>query len=89
MTQNARDFAPILMLVTQFWNGCKIVVHNITKDLEMFMLVTNCRIKIHHEEINLTNFYDCGKITNKDILSLSKFDQNIEYLQQWQQTKQG
>jgi hypothetical protein len=79
MTQNARVFAPMLILVTQFWDGCKIVVHNITKDLEMFMLVTNCRIKLHREEINSTNF--CRKITNKNILSLSKFDQNIEYLQ--------
>jgi hypothetical protein len=89
MIQNARVFAPMLMLVIQFWDGRKIVVHNITKDLEMFMLVTICRIKIHHEEINLTFFYNCRTITNKDILSLSKFDQNIEYLQQWQQTRQG
>jgi hypothetical protein len=89
MTENVKVFAPMLMLVTQFWDGRKIVVHNITKDLEMFMLVTNCRIKIHHEEINSTNFYDCCKITNKDIFSLSKLYQNIEYLQQWQQTRQG
>jgi len=69
-------------------NG-KIIDHNITKDFKMFTLVTNHRIKIHHEEMNLRYFYNYHKITNENIPSLNKFDENIKYFQQWQQTTQG
>jgi hypothetical protein len=37
--------------------GGKIVIHNITKDLKMFKLITSHKIIIHHEEINLTFYF--------------------------------
>jgi hypothetical protein len=55
-------------------DGGKTIVHNITKDLKMFMLVISHNIKIHHEEINLTYFYSWHKITNENIPFISKFD---------------
>ncbi len=55
-------------------DGGKTIVHNITKDLKMFMLVISHNIKIHHEEINLTYFYSWHKITNENIPFIRKFD---------------
>jgi hypothetical protein len=54
----------------------------------MFTLVTTHRIKIHHEKLSLTFFYNCDKIKIENIIALSKFDKGIYYLQQWEQTKQ-
>jgi hypothetical protein len=45
--------------------------------------------QIHHEKVNLTNLDDCYKIVDENIPSLSKLDQSINYLHQWQQTGQG
>jgi hypothetical protein len=39
-------------------------------------LETIHRIKIHHEKINLTHFESYHKITNEDIISLSKISNN-------------
>jgi hypothetical protein len=65
-------------------NGGKIIVHNITKDLKMFKLITSHKIIMHHEEeINLTYFCCCHKIMNEDILLLRKFDQGIDCFQQY------
>jgi hypothetical protein len=61
-------------------DGGRIVVHNVTKNLEMFMLVACEWIKIHHENINLTNLDHYYKITNENVPSLSKLDQNINCL---------
>ncbi len=36
-------------------DGGKIVVHNVTKNLEMFTLATYEWIRIHHEKVSLTN----------------------------------
>jgi len=33
--------------------------------------------------MNLRYFYNYQKITNENIPSLNKFDENIKYLQQW------
>jgi hypothetical protein len=55
----------------------------------MFTLVTTYRIKIHHEKLTLTKFYNCHKIKIENIIALSKFDKGIYYLQKWKQTKQG
>jgi hypothetical protein len=66
-------------------DGGKIVIHNITKKLEMLMLVACQWIKIHHEKFNLTNLDRYYKIAYK-IPSSNKFDQNIDCLQQCQQT---
>jgi hypothetical protein len=63
--------------------GGKIVVHNITKDLKMFKLITSHNIIIHHEEINLTYFCYCHKIMNEDILSLNFFYKRIDCFQQY------
>jgi len=60
--------------------GGKTFVDNITIFLKMFTLVSNHWIKIHNEEISLT--YYC-KITNENIPSFNKFNQTIDYLQQW------
>jgi hypothetical protein len=37
-------------------DGGRTIVHNITKDLKMFTSITSHKVKIHHEEINLTYF---------------------------------
>jgi hypothetical protein len=55
----------------------------------MFTLITTHKIKIHHEKLSLTNFYNCHKIKIENIIALNKFDKGIYYLQQWKQTKQG
>jgi hypothetical protein len=49
------------------------------------MLVACQWIKIHHEKFSLTNLDRYYKIAYK-IPSLNKFDQNIDFLQQCQQT---
>jgi len=51
------------------------------QNLEMFMLVVGHRINVHHKEVNLTYFYSSHKIWNENILSLVKFDQNINKFQ--------
>ncbi len=67
---------------------CGRTIYHITKHFEMFTLVTTHRIKIHHEKLSLTFFYNCDKIKIENIIALSKFDKGIYYLQQWEQTKQ-
>jgi hypothetical protein len=51
-------------------DGGKIVVHNVTKNLEMFTLVANEWIKIHHEKVSLTNLDYCYKLQMKTSLPL-------------------
>jgi hypothetical protein len=62
-------------------DGGRTIVHNVTKNLEMFMLVACEWIRIHHENVSLTNLDYCYKIANENILSLSKLDQNVNYFQ--------
>jgi hypothetical protein len=66
--------------------GGRIVVQDVTKNLEMFTLVGCELIIIHHEKVNLTNIDYYYKIADKNIPSLNKLDQNINCHQQWQQT---
>jgi hypothetical protein len=58
-------------------DGGGIVVHTVTKNLEMFTLVACEWNQIHHEECSFTNLDHCYKITNENISSLSKLDQSI------------
>jgi hypothetical protein len=64
--QNARVSTLVLKLIQPnlgwWW---QIVVHNIMKNLIMHTLVTNHRIIIYNEEINLIEFYNFHKITNE------------------------
>jgi hypothetical protein len=62
-------------------DGGRIIVHNVTKNLKMFMLVACEWIKIRDENVSLTNLNYCYKIANENILSLSKLDQNVNYFQ--------
>jgi hypothetical protein len=55
-------------------DGGRIIVHNVTKNLKMFMLVACEWIRICHENVNLTNLDYCYKIANENILSLSKLE---------------
>ncbi len=59
-------------------DGSKIIVHNITKDLKIFMLVTGHKIIIHHEKISLTYFYSATKSQMKT--SLEQFWSKHELL---------
>lgn len=59
--QNAR------VSISMLGDGDKTVAHKITKDLKMFLLVINCSIRTHQEEISLTYFYNWHKITNENI----------------------
>jgi hypothetical protein len=62
-------------------DGGITVVHNVIQNLEMFMLVACEWIRILHENVNLTTLDYCYKIANENILSFSKLDQNVNYLQ--------
>ncbi len=59
----------------------KSVFHNITKNLEVFMLVVNHKVTVHHKNINLANLYNCHQIKNEHLPSLGKYDQGIHCLQ--------
>jgi hypothetical protein len=48
--QNAR------VSISMLGDGDKTDAHKITKDLKMFLLVINRRIRTHREEISLTYF---------------------------------
>jgi hypothetical protein len=52
-------------------DGGKIVVHNVTKNLEMFTLVAYEWIRIHHEKVSLTNLDRWYKSQMKTSLPLA------------------
>jgi hypothetical protein len=59
----------------------KSVFHNITKNLEMFTLVVNHKVIVHHKKINLEFFYDCHQIKNERLPPLGMFGQQIHCFQ--------
>lgn len=84
----SKVFHTIVKVNSPILGDCgKSVLHLITKHLEMITLVIGCGITIHYKNISLTSNYNYYNFSNKDIPSLAKQDQAIDYLQQWQQTK--
>jgi len=63
-------------------DGGKIVIHKMTKNLDMFTLVTSQKIRIHHVKRSILQILILvTKIANENIISLNKLDQNIDRLQ--------